>query len=265
MAPIFSRFGLRARLLLLAALLPLLIVLNRIALPSNYNCGPDVGHCYGVASWAEQPQYFGSYVDLLQVGMTCAPGCGGFLDNEMWLIDNQTPACIDNEFGQCWVEAGFEAQDGGGNPIYFWADYRPLRSGGFHHHFFGQADSSDLEHFMIIKDSRNGVQGVFQVWVYNDSLSVLFQGTSTNNSMTASIIMIGSELAGTNGASATLAQFTRNIWAVKPLGPEYVFWYNRQTDEGSLMNQNPPTASWVVNPNRPPPPEGGQLVTNCCN
>jgi hypothetical protein len=266
MAPIFMRSGLRARLLLSLLLLTLLVLPNRIAAPSNYSCGnPSSGHCYGVATWQEQPQYFGSYVDLLQIAMNCASGCGGFLNNEMWLVDNQTQGCVNNQYGQCWVEAGFQAQDGGGNPIWFWADSRPLQSNTYNNHFLNQADSGDFEHFMIIKDSRNGAQGVFQVWIYNDSLSVLFQGTSTNNNISPNIIHIGTELAGTNGASSALAQFSRNIWAVKPLGADYTFWYNRQTDEGSLINQNPPSASWLINPNLPPPPEGGMFTTNCCN
>jgi hypothetical protein len=270
MSPAFAAFcsGHRraTRFLPLAALLFALAVLGPPATASNYSCGnPNTGHCYGQTAWQEQPQYFGSYVDLLQVAMNCASGCGGFLNNEMWLIDYQTPACVNNAYQACWVEAGFHALDGGGNPIYFWADSRPLSSNTYNNHFLSQADFADFEHFMIIKDSRNGARGVFQVWIYNDSKSVFFNGTSTNNNMSANAIHIGSELAGTNGASASQALFQRNIWAVKPLGSDFTFWYNRQIDAGTVRSDGPPNGSWLINPTTPPPPEGGMFTTNCCN
>ena len=117
---------------------------------------------------------------------------------------------------------------------------------------------------MIIKDARSG-PGIFQLWIYNDSLSTLYNGTSTSNTMTGNIIDIGQELAGTQNASAGNANFTRNIWAVQALGPEYVFWYNRQIDQGGVSSANPPTGSWTVDPSSPPPPEGGQFTTHCCS
>ena len=83
--------------------------------------------------------------------------------------------------------------------------------------------------------------------------------------MSGNRIDIGQELAGTNGASAGNANFTRNIWAVQVLGPEYVFWYNRQTDEGGVGSAAPPFGSWTSNPANPPPPEGGQFTTHCCS
>jgi hypothetical protein len=265
MKPYLIRSWVGARLVLLALLIALLTLAARSPHASNYSCGnPNTGHCYAYVQWEEQPQYFGVYMDLLQVAMNCPSGCGGFLNNEMWLTDYQTPACANNGFQACWVEAGFHASDGGGNPYYFWADARPLKSNTYNNHYLNQADLADFEHFMIIKDGRNGAQGVFQVWIYNDSLSVLFQGTSTSNNMSANAINIGFELAGTNGASAGMAQFMRNIWAVKPLGADYTFWYNRQIDEGAVTSQNPPSGSWLISPALPPPPEGGMWTTTCC-
>jgi len=48
------------------------------------------------------------------------------------------------------------------------------------------------------------------------------------------------------------------------LGPEYVFWYNRQIHNGGVTSNNPPFASWTINATSPPPPEGGQFTTHCC-
>jgi hypothetical protein len=238
---------------------------TRISHAVNYSCGnPQSGHCYGTASWQEQTQYFGAYSDILQVPFSCPSGCGGFENNETWLVDDNTPACQSNGFGACWVEAGYHVDDGG-TPIFFWADSRPMTSSTYNNHFLGPTDPvGTTDHFMIIKDGRGG-PGIVQVWIYNDSLSTLYNGTSTSNPMSAERVIIGQELAGTNGASAGTANFTRNIWAVQVLGPEYVFWYNRQADEGNVINQSPPFGSWTIDPATPPPPEGGQFTTHCCS
>jgi hypothetical protein len=140
-----------------------------------------------------------------------------------------------------------------------------MTSSTYNNHFLGSTDPvGTTDHFMIIKDGRDG-PGIVQVWIYNDSLSTLYNGTSTSNTMSADRVIVGQELAGTNGASAGNANFTRNIWAVQVLGPEYVFWYNRQIDEGTVLNQSPPFGSWTIDPATPPPPEGGQFTTHCCS
>jgi hypothetical protein len=231
-----------------------------------YSCGdPSSSHCYGVAQWQEHPEYFGAYSDIPQVAMGCPSGCGGFVDDETWLVDDQTAGCKSNSFGMCWLEAGYFFTDGSSNAQFFWADSRPLSSSTFNLHILGQTDPVGVvDHFMIIKDAR-GASGIFQVWLYNDSLSTLYNGTSTSNAMSGHKIIIGQELAGTKNASAGSANFTRNIWAVQTLGPEYVFWYKRQINKGSVTSDNPPSASWTIDPASPPPPEGGQFTTSCCN
>jgi hypothetical protein len=231
---------------------------------ATYSCGnPQSGHCYGRTRWHEQTQYFGAYTDVNQVTLSCPSGCGGFIDDEIWLIDNQSTGCTTNQFGQCWVEAGSFTSDGG-SQIFFWADSRPLAQSTFNLHLWGPTDAvGTTDHYMIIKDAR-GASGIFQVWVYNDTLSTLYQGTSTSNTMSGNAIQIGQELAGTQNASAGNANFTRNIWAVQALGPEYVFWYNRQVHQGNMVSNNPPFGSWSIDPSAPPPPEGGQFTTHCC-
>jgi hypothetical protein len=170
--------------------------------------------------WQEQPEYFGPYTDIRVPNLN---GGNGFADDEVWLVDNSTAACTGNPFRQCWVEAGIFRQSGGAQ-IYFWADSRPMNSNTFNLHLLGGTDGAGTnDHFMIIKDARGG-PGIFQLWIYNDSLSTLYNGTSTSNTMRGKRIIIGQEVAGTSGASATNANFTRNIWAVQTLGPEYVFW-----------------------------------------
>ena len=107
----------------------------------------------------------------------------------------------------------------------------------------------------------------FLMFIYNDTLSTLYGGRSatlTSVAMRANRINIGQELAGTNGAFAARTHFRRNIWAVRALGPEYVFWYARQTTRGVERSDSPPFARWTISPFLPPPPEGGQFTTNCC-
>lgn len=230
---------------------------------SAYSCGSpsSPGHCYGVASWQEQPQYFGAYSDIRIGNLTAT--IGGFVDNEIWLIDGATPACASNGFQACWVETGYWAVQGP-NPVYFWADARPTNLFTLNVHILGGTDAvGTTDHFMMIKDGRGG-PGTFQIWIYNDSLSTLYNGTSTGNPMTAKRIDIGQELAGDHGSFADPVFFTRNIWAVQALGPEYVFWYNRQISNGGVTGANPPFASWTISPTSPPPPEGGQFQTKCC-
>ena len=230
---------------------------------SNYSCGnPQVGHCYADAVWQEKPQYFGAFSSILQIGMNCPSNCGGFVNNETWLVDYQSQACVSNAFQACWVEAGYHAFPGEGNPYYFWADSRPLTTSTYNNHFLNQADAADFTHFMIIQDAR-GAAGVYQVWIYNDSNSVLFNGTSTSNTMSANTVIIGTELAGTTGASALPSQFQMNIWAVKPLGSDYTFWYNTQVDKGTDTSQSPPTGSWLIDPSLAGS-NGGIFTTSCC-
>lgn len=249
----------------LAVCVCLVLTMGAPGLAATYSCGnPSSGHCYATATWQEKPEYFGAYVDANQVSIGCPGGCGGFIDDEIWLVDDHSGGCTGNPFTMCWVEAGSIAIDGS-NPVFFWADSRPLNSSTFNLHLLGSTDTvGTTDHYMIIKDARNG-PGIFQLWIYTDSLSTLYNGVSTSNTMSGNRVIIGQELAGTKDASAGNANFTRNIWAVQALGPEYVFWYNRQTNTGSSSSDNPPFGSWTINPSSPPPPEGGQFTTHCCS
>lgn len=75
---------------------------------------------------------------------------------------------------------------------------------------------------------------------------------------------MGQELAGTTGATAPLTTFTPNIWAVVPLGPEYVFWYEPQRTRGFERQDTPPWERWIWRPGLPGGPVGGEMVTWCC-
>ena len=83
-----------------AALLAGLLFSSVNCFAANYSCGTaSANHCYGQTSWSQQPQYFGAYVDLQEPTMNCPSNCGGFVDNEIWLIDTNSQACKANSFG----------------------------------------------------------------------------------------------------------------------------------------------------------------------
>jgi len=248
------------------------------ALASPYSCGnPSSGHCYGVNAWTQGSEYFGAYTDITQVTMSCPSGCGGFVDDEIWLIDRSSSNCTSNDFRMCWVEAGTFVTEGN-SPQYFWADARPGTGNTFNLHYLGGTDPvGTLDHYMIIKDGRV-TPNTYLVFIYNDSQSTLYNGTSSVAGtggcgsplpqMVGKEIDIGQELAGSpsvaNEASAGKADFTRNIWAVQALDSGYVFWYNAQTAAGGVGSANPPRASWAQNPGAPGAPEGGDFTTKCC-
>jgi hypothetical protein len=244
----------------------------------TYSCGSPYtngdstqSHCYAIAGWQEQPQYFGAYTDILQAGTNCPSGCDSDLSNEMWLVDAGTQACFNNSEQACWVEAGFEASVGNddGKPHYFWADSRPFTFDPqyvYNVHYLGQADVADFAHFLIIKDERAGPD-VYTVQIYNDSNTVFFTGNSIPNTMSANSIQIGSELAGTKGALGN-AWFTRQLWATGPIAKGTNSWMgSAQTDIGSFgagIVQTPPLSyRWVTEPTTPPP-DGGLLQTGMC-
>jgi len=256
----------------------LLLLLGAADLAHAYSCGdPSSNHCYGKNTWTQDREYFGTYADITQVTMSCPSGCGGFIDDETWLIDNSSSNCRSNEFGMCWVEAGTITTEGG-SPTYFWADGRPGTGDTLNVHYLGSTDRiGTIDHYMIVKDGRV-TPNTYLVFIYNDSQSTLYNGTSSVAGtggcgsalpqMVGKRIDIGQELAGSppakNQASAGRADFTRNIWAVQALDSAYVFWYNAQTTPGGVTSQNPPNGSWAQNPGAPSAPEGGDFTTSCC-
>jgi hypothetical protein len=188
------------------------VLLFTVETAHAYSCGdPSSGHCYCVTLWQEQPEYFGAYADILRTYMACPvefpsppvgflpPGeepCNGFVNNEIWLVDTRTAECVANPFKSCWVEAGYLVVESLNVPFFFWADARPRNTSTFNLHILGPADQVGvIDHFMIIKDGR-GEAGIFQVWIYNTSLSTVYHGTSTSNAMSGNRIIIGQELAG---------------------------------------------------------------------
>jgi hypothetical protein len=231
-----------------------------------YNCGNlSSGHCYGIARWTEQPQYFGTQVDITEVSMVCLHGeCDGFIDNETWLADASSPGCVNNGFGACWVETGILVEEPPNARYFFWADARPAGvPSTFNLHIFGPTDPiGDTDTFVIIQDV-SGPAGVFQVFISNYARGTHYNGTSTSNLMSANDIDIGQELAGTKGAGADICDFTNNFWVRTPLGVPMGYDIRFERDIGSVAvrHNDPPFAEWGIPPLLP---GNGDFATKCC-
>jgi hypothetical protein len=268
------RYGSRVMQLLV---LLFLLGATDLAHTQVYSCGdPTSGHCYGLNTWTQGTEYFGAYADITQVNMSCPSGCGGFVNDEIWLVDTTSASCTSNGFGMCWVEAGTLANQGS-SPTYFWADARPGTGNTFNLHYLGSTDPvGTVDHYMIVKDGRSTPNN-YLVFIYNDSQSTLYGGTSSVAGtggrgsplpqMVGKRIDIGQELGGTppavnNAAAADKADFTRNIWGVQALDSSYTFSYKAQSAPGAVTSNTPPTASWAKNPGAPSAPEGGDFTTS---
>jgi hypothetical protein len=247
-----------------------------------YACGdpridPAAGHCYGVTSWTQTTEYFGAFTDITRANINCPSGCGGFVDNEMWLIDNNSPGCLANGFGMCWIEVGIIAEEGRPS-TFFWGEARPGMGDTFNIHYFGPSNGNgSIDHYMIVKDGRTS-SNPYRIFIFNDSRSTLFSAIASGTgsvgcgsplgSMVPRTIKIGQELTGSppqdRNASADRAEFTDNVWAIRPLDSEYIFVYDVQNRANTPRSDGPPTARWSLAPGAPGAPQGGKFTTECC-
>lgn len=170
-----------------------------------------------------------------------------FVDNEMWVAQPSSSGdCGSVGSNYCWVEAGYASggSNNGAGEYFFWADVRPCSCGGYHEHDSNSLQSGDYGNVVNI--------GIYQTssstWAANlIGWVTSWTGTSTGQTMSASMIMIGQELGGTSGANAPTAYFTSNEWR----NASGVWLY--QGVDGTLdpclnnqcFNNNPPWAGWV--------------------
>ncbi len=171
----------------------------------SYSCGtPSVDHCYGTAETDFSNSSYEGATGRIYVGhLGCNP-CDGFIDDEMWLNDWTA---------SYWVEAGYWLIYNNPNQTYFWADYRPVdgqNNGSINVHVLGTVPPGDygLSPTFTIKRAS---ASAFNVTISSPNHS--WFGYSTNNSMSVGNVTMGSELAGTYGASAPSARFSyRYYW-----------------------------------------------------
>ncbi|WP_375398027.1 hypothetical protein [uncultured Sphingomonas sp.] len=231
---------------------------------SSYSCGTSGGgvHCYGQVRWTDASEIFAASTVVWPLKLQCN-GCDGFVDDEMWLADMNSPKCRTNQFGACWVEVGFIRGTGRKNTDFFWADVRPGH--GFSFHWLGAINgvTDDLQ-FLIVKDTSQGANSTsFYVVVAQANLNavVLHSGKSTKNSMIATTQTIGQELAGSKGSAADAELFRLSQVSLSSnqfAAPGALV--NRSTS-GVVSNDNPPLGGWLFFPANV---SGGGFVTACC-
>jgi hypothetical protein len=219
------------------------------------------GHCYATVDWYGPT--VAAFTNLSPYGSMSCGGCGGFIDNEMWLSDTSSSQCVNDSSGGCWVEAGIEAissadsydcQSGSNATCLFWADARPGTSGGFHHHslYAVGGDGTDLGpwYFYVYLQNYSGVESgntwFAEVDAYEyGSLVADWTQLSTNNQMTPLDIIVGSELAANNGdASASQNDFQYNQWMDSSDN-----WHEQTSLASNNGTNGPPYGSWTDLPN----------------
>ena len=170
------------------------------AVPQNsYNCVTNPkdksGHCYGTQWWG------GANGADTRITLHSTSGGNGFVNNEMWL-SNLT----------YWVEAGVKSDTRFNPPdssVFFWADNRP-NGGGYAEHYSIILTGGDWSKpNTLTRITRSGTSN-WNVSV-NDGYTSL-TGTSTNNNISISYIMIGMEVYGNANAAAPVNHFTDNRW-----------------------------------------------------
>jgi hypothetical protein len=233
---------------------------------SGYNCKNS--HCYAIALWHGSP-VTGSSVTINEGVITCGT-CDGFIDNEMWLADNNSNLCVFHGYPGCWVEAGYatftknNVTNPGGKPscvtnsaanCYFWADARPNdHENPIPVHVVTNVPTSDY--------GGNSTFSISQLSSSSWSVQISpasgngnsYQGTSTANPMVPYDIQIGQELYGANGAGANRTDFYDSEW-------ENSQSFHYQTGPGKVGVQNPLSGRWVSAPNSSN--SGGDFCTAC--
>jgi len=222
----------------------------------TYSCSSS--HCYGRNEW--QGATSGALTDISVVHLSSG---NNFVDDEMWVAQPSSSGDCAGNGNFCWVEAGYangDAENGEIGQYFYWADVRPCSCGGYHEHDSGILKSGDYGNEAgvgIFKDDSSD-------WgAYVDGTDTSVSGVSTGQTMQATMILIGQELAGTSGANAPTAHFTYNYWQDQNNGS-----WHFQTSDGTLDpcldNQcspiNPPWAGWVAN-QTPHNGNGGNFYT----
>ncbi len=252
---------------------------------STYTCDKP---CYGRNQWKNTTsEYVGAYTDISIAHLQCNASCNtdgiGFIDNEIWLLDD-SGGCQTGTVKRCWVEAGYMMHYGSPNEIFFSYDMRPdtpnngspgINTPGYillgpvgppppltppTPTVFARSAPTPVAtlpttptippnhyghnvHFMIIKDSHLPSPS-FLIFIYDDSMNSQFEVTSSPNPMMAHKV---------------------NYFAVQTLTSNNTSpTYNIQTQEGTgLPSDNPPMASWTIDPATSS--DGGTFSTHCCS
>lgn len=213
----------------------------------SYTCGnTHNGHCYSEATLGD---HFTGFTTTMSVVKNFHGG-DGFITNEFWLSNYNGV--------NGWIEVGVSSTEisGGNGNEYFYAFLDP--------------ETALFHHFTIspVPDDEIGSRVVLDVHqIADNTFSVSVKGSKTNFTNTIQVhlwdgfyggsIKIGQELAGSNGAQASLTEFVENKF--------YKGSTLRYVDELNLPSESigqPPYGGWLEKPTSTN--KGGIYSTYCC-
>lgn len=228
--------------------------------PQPYKCG-DVGgfsHCYAIGGIGDHLTGFRTSIDVV----THFIGGNGFINNEFWLV-NYGPA-------GGWLEVGYQANRVE-LPKYFWAVLDPDTQ------IYTQHDIGTIPH------EEFGTRVTFDIHQTEDNTFLIsVDGTFTHYSTTVVVhlwdqryggsVHLGQELAGTQGAQASLSTFVDN--------QIYDDTFHRRFSTEDDWKRaayittpyeaadKPPYGGWIQPPQKSQEPRegnrGGAFTTYCC-
>jgi len=189
----------------------------------SYSC--DVNHCYGIARWGGPT--LGASTDITIHNLNQGDG---FVTNEVWLGGDPPsnlicPNTVDGSGGgDCWVEVGNTignldtANVSCYQACYYWADQRPSAPGtvnNYWEHFVDFVPASDLNTSVVFRilQATDG-PGRYDIQIFDKGCLARpdYADVSTQDQLASTHIDIGSEVAGTSGASSGPTEYTDNQW-----------------------------------------------------
>jgi hypothetical protein len=233
----------------------------------NYKCSDN--HCYGLtvlpAAQNGEPGFRGFVTTVNAVALNSGDG---EINDEIWVVDKNSAGCG----GQCWIEVGLSAgANTGGCSLpsnethVFWADNRPNQ--GFFCHDQGALQAQEFNQPVFLAIAvRPTDPNSFDVEALTCTSTTgngtcqrrAIIGTSTNNTMAATAIEMGMELAGTNGASAPATNFTGSLTP----NPNVSFGWTFLKLDGNILQNAPVKGAWTTTPSTSN--SGGSFQTSCC-
>jgi len=221
--------------------------------PQNYKCGDfRAGHCYVTGSLGNigpSGEHLTGFRSTISVVGNISPG-QGFITNEFWLISSQ------ETIG--WIEVGYIVS---AHELlhYFWAVLDP-DTHIFTRHEIGAVPKGEI-----------GTRVTFDIHeISEDNFVISIDGSITHFSTTTQVnlwdgnhgghIDLGMELAGSNGAVSSFAEFVENKVYDNKISqlPRFA----NESDSPSESIGQPPYGGWLQKPAAGN--YGGVFSTYCC-
>lgn len=238
--------------------------------PSPYDCEAKGGvqntHCYAIAHL--DPGIY-KYASVNIKTPTLSPGNGAATD-EIWVQETQnngTCPAASTGSGLCWFEAGYAADAGEkAAPLYYFDGDQSQETGNLPEEvFLGAVPGGVTSTTITLSYTPPGpnippIESAIYAKFLPDGAPGFGFPSFYETRITPNDLMIGLEVSGTQGASATLSTFSNITYeAVNSGGPPSLLPNNVTF---STESDNPPAGGWQNPPGVAP--THGVFVTQCC-